>query len=97
LLSDSDGKAPGEQDFLSARSLIVVSIVVESLARRFAWDLGQTLLDTRDVRMLESSVELLGGLCLGTLTLLIGFCILGSIVAALRAVNRGSGTAITRR
>ena len=37
--------------------------------------------------MLESAVELLGGLCLSALTLLIGFCIVGSIVAALRAVS----------
>ena len=38
--------------------------------------------------MLEGTVELLGGLYLSALTLLIGFCIVGSIVAALRAVNR---------
>jgi hypothetical protein len=37
--------------------------------------------------MLESAVELLGGLCLSALTLLIGFSIVGSIVAALRAVS----------
>jgi hypothetical protein len=47
--------------------------------------------------MLESTVELLGGLCLSALTLLIGFCIVGSIVAALRAVGRGSGTVSARR
>jgi len=38
--------------------------------------------------MLESVVELLGGLFLSALTLLIGSCIVGSIVAALRAVSR---------
>ena len=40
--------------------------------------------------MLESTVELLGDLYLSALTLLIGFCIVGSIVPALRAVSRGS-------
>jgi len=40
--------------------------------------------------MLESTVELLGGICLSTLTLLMSVCIVGSIVAALRAVSRGS-------
>jgi hypothetical protein len=44
--------------------------------------------------MLESTVELLGGLCLSALTLLISFCIFGSIVAALRAVNQGRARAI---
>jgi len=43
-----------------------------------------------DVRMVESSVELLFGLCLSALILMGGACILGSIVAALRAVNRKS-------
>ncbi len=38
--------------------------------------------------MLESVVELLGGIFLTALTLLIASCIVGSIVAALRAVNR---------
>jgi hypothetical protein len=38
--------------------------------------------------MLESTVELLGGLLLSALILLVGACILGSIVAALRAVRR---------
>jgi hypothetical protein len=47
--------------------------------------------------MLESAVEVLGGLFLSALTLLIGSCIVGSIVAALRAVSRGSGTVGTRR
>jgi hypothetical protein len=40
--------------------------------------------------MLESVVELLGGLLLSALTLLIGSFIVGSIVAALRAVSRES-------
>jgi hypothetical protein len=34
---------------------------------------------------------------LSALTLLIGFCIVGSIVAALRPVIRGSVTVITRK
>jgi hypothetical protein len=38
--------------------------------------------------MLESVVGLLSALFLAALTLLIGFCIVGSIVAALRAVSR---------
>lgn len=38
--------------------------------------------------MLESTVELLGGLSLLAAMLLIGSCIVGSIVAALRAVSR---------
>ena len=38
--------------------------------------------------MLDSAVELLGGVFLTALTLLIGSCIVGSIVAALRAVSR---------
>jgi hypothetical protein len=37
--------------------------------------------------MLGSVVELLGGLFFSALTLLIGSCIVGSIVAALRAVG----------
>jgi hypothetical protein len=40
--------------------------------------------------MLESIVELLVSLCLIALILLIGSCIVGSIVAALRAVSHGS-------
>jgi hypothetical protein len=40
--------------------------------------------------MLESVVELMGGLLLSALMVLIGFCIVGSIVAALRAVSGGS-------
>jgi hypothetical protein len=47
--------------------------------------------------MLEGTVELLSGLSLSALILLIGVCIVGSIVAALRAVNRGSGTVSARR
>jgi len=47
--------------------------------------------------MLKSTVELLGGLFLSALALLIGSCIVGSIVAALRAVGRGSHTVGTRR
>jgi hypothetical protein len=35
-----------------------------------------------------SAVELLGDVLLSALTLLIGSCIVGSIVAALRAVSR---------
>jgi hypothetical protein len=40
--------------------------------------------------MLESIAELLCGLLLSALPLLIGSCIVGSIVAALRAVSGGS-------
>ena len=47
--------------------------------------------------MLDSTVELLGGLCLLALALLISFCIVGWIVAALRAVSRGRATPSTRR
>jgi len=48
--------------------------------------------------MLESTVALLGGLCLSALTLLMSVCIVGSIVAALRAVSsRGSATVSTRK
>lgn len=47
--------------------------------------------------MVESTVELLGGLCLSALTLLIGFCIVGSIVAALRAVRRASASVSASR
>jgi hypothetical protein len=47
--------------------------------------------------MLERAIELLGDLLLSALTLLIGFCIVGSIVAALRPVIRGSVTVITRK
>jgi hypothetical protein len=44
-----------------------------------------------------STIELLGDLLLSALTLLIGSCVVGSIVAALRAVSRGSATVSTRR
>ena len=47
--------------------------------------------------MMESSVELLGAISLSALTLLVWFCIVGSIVAALRAVNRGSAAVGPRR
>jgi len=47
--------------------------------------------------MLESAVELLGGLCSSALILLIAVCIVGSIVAALRAVGRGSATLSAKR
>ncbi len=46
--------------------------------------------------MLESTVELLGGLGLSALPLLVSFCIVGSIVAALRAVSRASATVSTK-
>ena len=44
-----------------------------------------------------STIELLGDLLLSALALLIGSCVVGSIVAALRAVSRGSATVNTRR
>jgi hypothetical protein len=47
--------------------------------------------------MLESVAEFLGGLFFSTLTLLIGSCIVGSIVAALRAVSRGRAAVRTGR
>jgi hypothetical protein len=37
--------------------------------------------------MVESIVELLFGLCLSALMLVVGVCVLGSILAALRSVN----------
>ena len=40
--------------------------------------------------MLTSTIELLAGLCLEAVILLIGFCIVGSIVAAVRAVSSGN-------
>jgi hypothetical protein len=43
-----------------------------------------------ELRVLESIVELLGCLLSSALIFLIGSCIVGSIVAALRAVGRGS-------
>jgi hypothetical protein len=47
--------------------------------------------------MLESTIELLSGLCLSTLSLLVSFCIIGSVVAALRAVGRGKATLSAKR
>jgi hypothetical protein len=47
--------------------------------------------------MLESAIELLVGLCLNALTLLIGFCIVGSIAAALRSISRRSITLSPKR
>jgi len=47
--------------------------------------------------MLESIVELLGALSFSALTALIGTSIVGSIVAALRAVRRGSATVSTKK
>jgi hypothetical protein len=44
-----------------------------------------------------STIELLGDLLLSALALLIGSCVVGSIVAALRAVSGGSATVSTRR
>ena len=46
--------------------------------------------------MLKSTFELLGGLCLSALPLLISFCIVGSIVAAVRAVSRAIATVGTK-
>jgi len=46
--------------------------------------------------MLGSTVELLCGLILSALSLLIGSCIVGAMVAALRAVSRGSAADGTR-
>ena len=40
--------------------------------------------------MLQSTAELLGGILLSALIVLVGACILGSILAALRAVRRES-------
>ena len=47
--------------------------------------------------MLENIVDFVGCIFLSALTLLIGSCTLGSIVAALRAVGHGSIMANTRR
>lgn len=47
--------------------------------------------------MLESIVDLLHGLALVALILLMAFSILGSIVAALRAVSRASATSESNR
>jgi len=40
--------------------------------------------------MLTSTIELLAGLCLEAVILLICFCIVGSIAAALRAISSGN-------
>jgi len=49
------------------------------------------------MRMLECTAELLGLLGLSALSLLISISIVGSIVAALRAVRPGSSTVSTER
>ena len=62
-----------------------------------AYSLRQGSLEIKVVRMLEGIVELLGALSFSALTALIGTCIVGSIVAALRAVSRGSATMSTKK
>jgi hypothetical protein len=47
--------------------------------------------------MMESIVELLGSLFLSAVTLLIGSCIVGPIIAALRAVSTRSASVKTNR
>ena len=47
--------------------------------------------------MLAGTVELLGGLCLTALILLIGLCIVGSVVAALQPVTQANATVSTKR
>jgi hypothetical protein len=47
--------------------------------------------------MLESAVELVDGLCFAAVVLLIGFCAVGSMVAALRAVSRASASSPSHR
>jgi len=47
--------------------------------------------------MLESAIDLLAGLFLTALTLLITSCIVGSTVAAFRAVRRGDATVSNER
>jgi hypothetical protein len=47
--------------------------------------------------MLENAIDLLAGLFLTALTLLIGSCIVGSTVAALRAVSHGDAAASNER
>jgi len=42
--------------------------------------------------MLENTVDLLNGLFLIAVILLMVFCIVGSVIAALRAVSRGTAT-----
>jgi hypothetical protein len=51
---------------------------------------GRKQIETEELRVLESIVELLGCLLSSALIFLIGSRIVGSIVAALRAVGRGS-------
>lgn len=46
--------------------------------------------------MLESTVNLLGDVFLAALTLLIGSCVVGSIIVALRAIHHGSAI-VTRK
>ena len=48
------------------------------------------------MRILESTVELVGGLFLIALTLLMGSCMVGSVVAALLAIGGRSATPSTR-
>jgi hypothetical protein len=47
--------------------------------------------------MLESIVELLGALSFSAVAALIGTCIVGSIVAAVRAVSRGRASVSTKK
>ena len=51
---------------------------------------------SRNVRMLKNTIELLCGLFLSAPALLIGSCIVGSVLAAIRALNRGSAIVGTR-
>jgi hypothetical protein len=46
----------------------------------------------KEVRMLESTVNLMDGLFFIAVILLTAFCIFGSIVAALHAISRGAAT-----
>jgi hypothetical protein len=50
----------------------------------------EPICEWRDVRMVESIVELFGGLFLSAMALLIGSWIVGSVVAALRAISPGN-------
>ena len=47
--------------------------------------------------MLDNTVDLLGNVFFAALTFLIGSCIVGSVVAALRAVSRGSTTVTSEK
>ena len=47
--------------------------------------------------MLDSAIDLLGNLFFAALTFLIGSCVVGSIVAALWAVIRGSTTVTSKK